>query len=250
MTGVLKFMSIIVLACLALASTGEAAQKVLFDNGHGERFRIGETGPLQLSGLADSFRRAGLEVAVVDGPLTDASLSGASALVMSGAFAPMLPSEVDAVARFLEKGGKLAVMLHIAPPLDPILARLQVTYTNGVLLERENLIENDPIRFRVTRLQEHPVFKGIKDFSADGVWGLINLAPNARVIASTGPQAWIDLHRDGKQSKDETGSFGVVVAGELGKGSFLVFGDDAIFQNKFLEGNNLILAANLAQWLK
>ena len=34
----------------------------------------------------------------------------------------------------------------------------------------------------------------------------------------------------------------VVYAGDLGKGGFLVFGDDAIFQNKFLDANNKALA--------
>jgi len=37
---------------------------------------------------------------------------------------------------------------------------------------------------------------------------------------------------------------------DLGKGGFLVFGDDAIFQNKFMGTNNKALAANLAGWLK
>jgi hypothetical protein len=46
------------------------------------------------------------------------------------------------------------------------------------------------------------------------------------------------------------GSFGVVVSGDLGNGRFIVFGDDAIFQNKFLDNSNRQLAKNLARWLK
>ncbi|TSK05834.1 MAG: DUF4350 domain-containing protein [Geobacter sp.] len=250
MTGALKFMSILVLACLVFASNGEAAQKVLFDNAHGERFQIGDKGPLQLSGLAEVFQGAGLQTAVIDQPFTDATLSGAGALVISGAFTPLLPSEVEAVARFLQNGGKLVVMLHIAPPLRSILDRLDVAYTNGVILEHENVIDGDPLRFKVNRLEVHPVLTGLSDFSLYGVWGVINRTESARVIASTGPSAWIDLNQDKVQTKDETASIGVAVAGDLGKGSFLVFGDDAIFQNKFLEGNNKTLAANLAAWLK
>jgi len=41
----------------------------------------------------------------------------------------------------------------------------------------------------------------------------------------------------------------VAVAGRSGKGRFVVFGDDAIFQNKFLTGDNLVLGRNLASWL-
>jgi len=43
--------------------------------------------------------------------------------------------------------------------------------------------------------------------------------------------------------------FAVVVAGKLSSGRFVVFGDDAVFQNKFLTGDNLILGRNLAAWL-
>lgn len=42
----------------------------------------------------------------------------------------------------------------------------------------------------------------------------------------------------------------MVVAGSYGKGRFAVFGDDAIFQNRFLDADNRKLAANLARWLK
>lgn len=250
MAGILKLMSIIVLASLLFVSRGEAAQKVLFDNAHGERFQVGEKGPLQLSGLAEAFRNAGLQVEANDQPLTDATLSGASALIISGAFTPLLPSEIEAVTKFVQNGGKLAVMLHIAPPLTSLLDRLQITYTNGVILENENVIDGDAMRFKVTHLQDHPVLSGVTDFGVHGAWGLINLSDAARVVAATGQQAWVDLNLDKVQAKHETASFGVAIAGELGKGSFLVFGDDAIFQNKFLEGNNKVLAANLAAWLK
>ncbi|WP_236026834.1 DUF4350 domain-containing protein [Geomonas diazotrophica] len=227
-----------------------AAGKVLFDNGHGERFQVKEQGPLQLSGLAEVFQGAGLEVGTVDQPLTDATLAGARALVISGGFTPLHPNEIEAVTRFIQNGGRVAVMLHVAPPMASLLDRLQVSHTMGVIQERENVIEGDLLRFRVVRLKEHPLFRGIKDFSVHGAWGLINQGDGAEVIAATGFQAWIDVDQDQKQSKEETASFGVVVAGDMGKGSFLVFGDDAIFQNKFLQGNNRALAANLAAWFK
>jgi hypothetical protein len=42
----------------------------------------------------------------------------------------------------------------------------------------------------------------------------------------------------------------VVVTGELGAGRFIIFGDDAVFQNRFLDRQNRQLAKNLARWLK
>jgi hypothetical protein len=73
----------------------------------------------------------------------------------------------------------------------------------------------------------------------------------ARIIALTGSKAWIDLNRDGKfNATDARQSFGVVIAGTLGKGKYVIFGDDAIFQNKFLKKDNMPLAKNLADWMK
>jgi hypothetical protein len=51
-------------------------------------------------------------------------------------------------------------------------------------------------------------------------------------------------------ANEVVGSVGVIVAGELGAGRFVVFGDDAIFQNKFLDEQNRRLAKNLARWLQ
>jgi len=236
--------------CGVLAAVNATAQTILFDNAHGERFQISDQGPLQLSGLAGIFQAEGAKVGTLEEPISDATLSGVSGLVISGAFKPLAPEEVEALCRFLQKGGKLAVMLHIAPPLRTLLDRLKVYYTNGVIIETENIIDNDPLNFRVNRLGSHPVLKGLPEFSLYGVWGLMSGDDSSRVVASTSPNAWIDLRHDKVQQKDETASFGVTVAGEVGKGGFLVFGDDAIFQNKFLDKNNKILAANLAQWLK
>ena len=245
-----KSMLVLALVCGLLAARGAAAQTVLFDNSHGERFLIGGNGPLQLSGLAETFESAGAKVATLDKPISDASLAGADGLVISGAFASLKPEEIEAVVHFMQRGGKLAVMLHIAPPLAPLLDRLKIDYTNGVIQERDNIIDKDPQKFRVTRLRSHPVLEGLTEFSLYGVWGLINLDGSARTIAATGTSSWIDLNRDKIQQGGETSSFGVVVAGEIGKGGFLVFGDDAIFQNKFLDKNNKTLAVNLAHWLK
>jgi hypothetical protein len=35
----------------------------------------------------------------------------------------------------------------------------------------------------------------------------------------------------------------------MGKGRYIIFGDDALFQNRFLVGENLFLAGNLVAWL-
>ena len=227
-----------------------AAQTVLIDSGHNERFKIEEKGPLHLSGFAEILQAAGARIEVLSEPISDKSLESADSLIISGAFAPLKPAEVEAVVRFMQRGGKLAIMLHIAPPLKSLLDRLKISYTNGVILEDENVIDNVNLNFRVNRFGNHPVLQGVNSFSLYGAWGLINQDESARVIASTSPIAWIDLDRSKIKKKETTGSFGVMIAGDLGNGGFLVFGDDAIFQNKFLDENNKALAVNLANWLK
>ncbi|KAB0672226.1 DUF4350 domain-containing protein [Oryzomonas sagensis] len=221
---------------------------VIFDQGHGQRFTTGDPGELQLSKLADTLRASGAAITTTTAPLSDEVLTGAAGLVISGAFKPLQPEEVEAVARFVQNGGRLAVMLHIAPPLGNLLARLGIDSSNSVLHERQNVIDSD-LNFRVTDLSPTPLFSGVNSFSAYGVWA-IRPGTSSSAIARTSPEAWVDLNGDKVLSRgDAVGAFAVVVMGPLGKGEFTVFGDDAIFQNRFLDDNNRKLAANLGIWL-
>ena len=73
MTGILKLMSILVLACLTFSASAQAAGQVLFDTGHREPFRIDAAGELQRAGYISSRRghiavlnRDGLEAAACE----------------------------------------------------------------------------------------------------------------------------------------------------------------------------------------
>lgn len=239
-------MSAFFMVMLFLAN-GVAAADVVFDQGHNQRFRIEEKGELQLSKLSDILSGQGVRVASTSKPLSDDSLKAAAALVISGPFEALGPEEVDAVVRFVERGGKLALMLHIGPPLAGLLARLDMDHSNAVLHERANLLDTDT-NFRVTALAG-PLFEGLTHFSLYGGWAL-DPGKNGTAIARTSADAWVDLDGDKVLSKgDMTGVFTVAVSGSLGAGSFVVFGDDAIFQNRYLDEDNSRLAANLGSWL-
>lgn len=226
----------------------DGGSRILFDQGHNQRFLIEEKGELQLSKLADIMRAQGIHVASTKQPLSDDVLGEASALVISGAFESLRPEEIDAVARFVKRGGRLAVMLHIGPPVRGLLARFDVDHSNAVLHERSNVIDRD-INFRVTDLSASPLFAGVTHFSVYGGWAL-DQGKAATAIARTSPEAWADLDGNKKYSAgDASAAFNVVVSGTFGAGSFVVFGDDAIFQNNFLDQNNGRLATNLAGWL-
>lgn len=241
---------------VALAAAGVAAPGVppagpvvLFDQGHGQRFLIGGKGPLDLSGLASVIRTRGGQPRVGKA-LTPAALDGVQALVVSGAFDKVRADEIDAIAAFVEKGGRLAVMIHVEPPVADLLHKFAISVSNGVIREQAGVVGNDPLNFRVTRFGTHPLTKGLDSVTLYGAWALLPTSKDAQAIAVTGPTAWVDLNRNGKLEKgDAVQSFAVVVAGRQGSGGVVAFGDDALFQNKFLTNGNRRLAENLAEWL-
>lgn len=238
---------------MSLAVVQAEAKKltVIFDQGHGQKFVVENEGDLQLSGLSGLLRGKGYDVKVNTGQINAAALNTADVLVISGAFQPLSPEEIKAIIRFLERGGKLCAMLHIPQPLTGLMNRLKVYASNGVIQEQENTINNAPKEFFVTTMEKHEITKGLKKIGVHGAWALMSGDTTARIIARTGPNAWIDLNGDGKFSEtDARQSFGVVIAGELGKGSYLIFGDDAVFQNRFLDQENMPLGKNLADWMK
>jgi len=237
--------------CRQSGTTGRPATRVLFDQGHGQRFLIEGKGPLDLSSLAALFASRECTVASSDQRLSDEILAGQDVLIISGAFEPLLDREIEAVTRFVDQGGRLGVMLHIGEPVAAVLRGLGVAIANGVIREQENLLKEEPLDFRVATLAPHPVTAGLQHFEVRGGWALLNTSTNAAIIARTGPKAWIDLNKDGKlMERDAMQSFGVIVAGQRGKGRFVVLGDDAIFQNQFLQNGNEILAQNLVAWLQ
>jgi len=223
---------------------------VLFDQGHGQRFTVEGENPLGLSRLAAVLREEGAQVQAITGLIDGAALSGAKALVVSGPFTPFEESEVEAIAGFVMRGGRVSIMLHIAPPVTSLLNGLGVASSRGVINEVGQTIGNMSLNFNVVRMERHTLTRDLKNFSVYGGWAVQNMGRNAIVIARTGPGAWLDANGNRTYDLGEpVESMGVVVAGRAGNGSFLVFGDDAIFQNKFLEGNNLSLGENLADWL-
>ncbi|PLX41080.1 MAG: DUF4350 domain-containing protein [Deltaproteobacteria bacterium] len=236
---------------IAIISTAYAQKPLLlFDEGHGQRFTIdGGGGDLSLSAVAEVFSEAGFDVRAIKGKVTSESLKGVKALVTSGAFVPYAPDELKAINGFLEEGGSLALMLHISPTVRNLMDILGVVPSNGVLKEGGEIIGGKDIDFKITNLEPHPLTQGLEYFSLYGGWALLPNAEGVVPIAATGESAWIDLNRNTVRDSDEvTMKLDVAVAGTRGRGRFVVFGDDAIFQNRFLDENNKKLARNLANW--
>lgn len=249
-----KYLSAAILFGLLLflnsCSDDNSRPVVLVDHGHGQRFLVDKMGPLHLSKLAKIFEDQGNEIRINKQPFTEESLSSSKILVISGPFLPIGPEEIKAITTFLNNGGRLCVMLHIASPAANLLQTLGVAISNGVIYDEAHRINNNPLDFKITRLAPHEINRDLESFNIYGAWALVNTTDNSRLIALTGPRSWVDLNKDKKLSRgDAVQSFGVIAAGEYGAGRFVVFGDDAIFQNQFLEGENVKLGKNLVRWL-
>jgi len=239
-----------VMTILTLATPAVAAPVVLFDESHAQQFLIGKDGPLDLSALAAAYREHGFQVKSFAGPLNGSELSSVDVLILSGPFRPLNQDEVQAVLDFLNNGGGLAVMLHIPQPTLNLLRQLDVDVANGTLHEEAAAIGGNPLYFKVSKLAVHPLTAGLESFSLYGSWALRGAADHVTTVAETSQHGWVDLDHDNQFSKaDEMQPFGVVVAGQLGQGRYVVFGDDALFQNRFFDESNRSLAINLINWL-
>lgn len=245
-----RWLLFLLFSLLALPQMALAGPVVLFDEGHGQLFLANGERPLDLSALNEVFVEVGCEVRTTSQPLNATELAGIDMLVISGAFRPVAAEEVAAVQTFVERGGGLAIMLHVAPPLAGLLHALEVDFTNGTLREQSHVIGENRQDFRVRDLTSHPLNTGLQEFAVYGVWALRGTVPAVEITARTGAHGWVDLNHDGRLSAgDAVQPFGVVVAGTLGRGRFAVFGDDALFQNRYLQGSNRALAVNLGRWL-
>lgn len=244
-----------VLLSITIAGTAVAAPKspvVLFDAAHGERFLPQGEDPLALSDLGKLFVAEGFSLRSGNEPLTPAILAEVDAVVISGPFIPFAPEEIDALSTFVENGGHVSIMLHVAPVAGTLLARFDVIYSNGVIREEPLAqIDGEALNFQVTHLGKEPLLVGIDQFAVYGGWALAAEGKSARIVAKSGKKAWIDLNNDRILThQDAMQPFGIIALGEMGRGDFVIFGDDAIFQNRFLTGGNLLLGKNLVQRLK
>lgn len=224
--------------------------RILFDQGHGQAFVIEKEGNLHLSKLAKTFVEQGYEVSSTAHPLTAELLDNSDALIISGAFKPFSRTEVIEIKNFIERGGRVALMVHIGPPMLNLLLELGVDVANGVIREEQHVIGNEPLNFKIDNLRQHPLTHGLDDFSLYGSWPLRPLRSSGQILAYTSNHSWVDLTGDRRQTPgDAIQAFGVVVSNRIGQGEILAFGDDAMFQNRFLVGNNRLLAKNLGLWL-
>jgi hypothetical protein len=232
-----------------LPVSATAGPTVLFDQGHGQQFLVEKDRPLDLSQLASLFTEEGATISVSNKPLTAKSLADVDVLIISGPFLALSEAEIDAILQFVDQGGRLAVMAHIASPLTQLLNRLEISISSAPIYEVQNTLKDNTRDFMVSRLGDHSLTRDMDGFIVYGGWALMGRGKDMQEIAGTSQNAWVDLNNNGVfNEKDARQAFSLIIVGTSGHGSFAVFGDDAIFQNQFLKGGNLLLGRNLARW--
>ncbi len=237
------------LSLVLVTQTAAAAPVIFFDQGHGQQFLAEADNPLDLSGLARIFAGHGGVIRTGTKPLDETLLSDVDVLIIAGPFQPVREDEVSAIMELVRRGGRLAIMAHISTPLNELLAGLGISISSHPVSERENILGTDARHFKLTRLAPHPLTSGLAAINIYGGWALLDRRGDLTPIAATGNRAWVDLNGDSTPGpKDAVQQFSMILAGKVGRGDFVVFGDDAIFQNRFLLGSNRILAENLARW--
>lgn len=232
-------------------SFAEQKVNVLFDEGHGQAFHISKDGPLHLSRLAELLKEEGFNVSSSTAHFDDSLFQHVDAIIISGPFKPFDNDEISQLLNFVGSGGKLIIMLHISQPAKELFEKFGVHITKGAISENENIINSKKTDFYIKDFMHHTLTSGLKSFAVYGSWGFFTENSNVKLVAKSSNNSWIDFNRNRIHDENEPkGPFGIIATGTLGKGSFVFFSDDAIFQNGYLKDENLELAKNLSKFLR
>ncbi len=225
--------------------------KIIFDEGHGQPFSISKEGDLHLGKFARVFKDAGFEVSTITEKITYDKIKEAKALVISGAFKELDKEETSAIFKFAEEGGRVLINLHIPHPLTDLLKQFEAESTKIPIADDSSPLKDKKVDFGVSDLSQHRIFKDLKRFFVYGSWGLKTQSTKIKVLAKSSSSSYLDFNRNGRlDNGEEKGPFALILEAEVGKGSFILIGDDTLFQNIFLTDYNLKLAENLAGYFK
>jgi len=235
----------------AATGTDRAVTKgTVFDMAHSEIFSPVQEGPLHYGSLYGIFKGYG-PVGTNEKLITPKVLEGVKTYVVAGPAVDFTRDDQIVLQKFVRDGGNLLVLMHIAPPVARLTERFGIIASNFVISEQEGTIKGQSQDFFVTRFEPHPVTRGLKKVAVYGTWGLLtDVGSGSKTIASTSEKAWADMNRNRALDKGEpVQQFGIVAAGEHGRGKIVVVADDAPFANRFIgEADNRKLAENIAKW--
>ena len=246
---------------------------ITYISGHGERDLAG-TASYDLGKLGEQLQRQGFNLHELSLAEAGEVPAQAAVLVVSPGREDPPPGEVDAVLRYLDKGGNLLWLAEPGPPrgMEPVASALGLALEPGVVVDPTTQVLgiSHPAFVPVSAYPTHPVTENLK---------LVTVYPRAvgiawnqpqgwrtRGILSTGLRAWSEtgdlkgeLHFD--DGSDVSGPLDIGVAmhrtlstndgrGEDGEQRVIVIGDGDFLSNAYLgTGSNLDLALNIFNWL-
>jgi len=244
-------MKILICSLFLLSLSGSAVSaEVYFDTSHRVIFHPSSEQHLGLKKFVSLFSEGGNNVEIGDYPLGILDTGAVDVLVLPGSMVPYSEEEIAFIEKFVNKGGRLLVLLHIAPPLARLTERFGIILSNAVISENENLIDGKSQDFLAKDIASHELTKGVSGIALYGSWGLLAEGPG-KVIASTSENAFADFNRNRRLDRGEPKvKMGVVAVSNYGKGKVVVVADDAPLANAFLDiGDNRKFAKNIVSWL-
>ena len=230
-------------AALMKVSADEAVQ-VLFAIGHGERELFG-TGELDLGALHTALVNEGFEVDKWDPARAPALPQACRVLAIVAPQQPFRPEEMEAVARFVQRGGRLLVAPGLAPeafdgpgstgeilrrfwiePQPGIVAQFQRTQAGGladgllqcvvVHVPPEGLSRSEPVTESLWRRQLRLVLPWTRAFTRGSAPSSVRQPVLARTVEGTWLDQRIEGQYDWKRGRQEPeGDFAVAMAVEF-----------------------------------
>ncbi len=142
--------------------TKDEKKRIVFLEGHGER-TIKNSDNGGLSFLKERLETQGYEIE--RGILTDdaAILQGTAVLIIAGPREPISEVETRLIADFVERGGRLLLLIdpQTTSGLDLLLAPWGLTLGPGIIVDPEDRVsQGSPTALLVQRFTSHPITEG------------------------------------------------------------------------------------------
>lgn len=261
-------------AIVKLTRTGD--KTVYFLEGHNERAIDGDASKAKdgYAGAADALRNENYRVEklllAAEGEVPEA----ADVVIVAGPTRPLLPEEVGALERYLQRGGALLAMVDPRAHTNLVekLAEWGVDLGDDVVVDRQLAIFGRATTpFAGQYAPDHPITKDLREFTLFHVVRSVRQHPEAKgsftEIVLTGKDSWAerDLERFYSRgdaefgAEDLMGPVPIAVAGSVAfdgsdeaakENRLAVFGDADFASNELLGAyQNRDLFVNTVNWL-
>jgi len=233
--------------------------RVLFDEAHAERNTISPERARILSPEHPEFAYYGrlaeslsYEFALERwlSPLDSAVLEGIDVVVIATPQKSFAPQELDALVRFVERGGGLLVAQDANPSpqegSNQLAECFGLRFRQGVLRSQHG--DWDPESFRADVVQsDHPIVQGLDMFQTN--WGCsIEETTDCDVLLRSKEDTWQDVDGNRRATTGEPeGPLDVAVARAVGNGRVVFIADNAFHDT--IQECNLAFFVRATRWL-